>query len=133
MKIRKCDPIEITSLYVQAKKEGIITTPPKSPATFVCADEDGSIVGFARIVYLSEKRARLGNFFVLPDYRRQGIGSALTAYCLALLDEAGKIERVDVYAYHPQMFQKHGFIIVRQYESSYGKTSYMVRKSQTKS
>ena len=44
-------------------------------------DNDKQAIGTARIL-LSEKHAHIGRMAVLPEWRRQGVGSAILACCL---------------------------------------------------
>ncbi len=54
----------------------------------VVAELSGNLVGCANGL-LNENTGWLGNIIVLPEYRRQGIGSALTAYLMEYFHQKG--------------------------------------------
>lgn len=120
---------ELRELYQAARKEGMIDDNRygKSPVTLVkCVDETGKVIGMGKITRLSEKRARLGNLFVLPEYRGKGAGRALIEYRLSILEKG--IKSVDTYTWHPEQYLELGFITVRHYKIARGETYYMVKK-----
>lgn len=63
------------------------------------AEQEGKAVGYAFVVetystFLARPTLYLEDLFVLPDYRRQGIGRALLHFCmkLALAEGCGRME-----------------------------------------
>jgi len=59
----------------------------------IVAELNGEIAGCANGL-LNQKTGWLGNIIVLPDYRRQGIGSALTAYLVEFFHKLGCTSQV---------------------------------------
>lgn len=123
LSIQACDEQDVRSLFADAKKEGVVVKPLKSPSVFfmaVCGEE---VVGFARLCWLSPARARLSNAFVVPTARGRGVGKALIE---ARLDRAGGVQ-MDVFAYWPAMYEIYGFSIVSHRKTVNGDTYYMRR------
>lgn len=125
-KIGICDIQEVQHLFALARRERVVVHLAKSPAVFWRAVCDNQLVGFAQMVFLSPTRARLSNLFVLPAYRRRGIGGALIR---ARLDTVGGL-CVDTYTYWPTIYEPYGFAIVRHRITSNGDTYYMRRSEQ---
>ncbi|MEA5568702.1 TIGR03032 family protein [Anabaena sp. UHCC 0399] len=73
-------------------------TPPKGELTGLSASLDGSIVGFAIAERLNPETAEIISLFVLPEYRKQGIGTRLVAYLERELKTQGCQELVLTYS-----------------------------------
>jgi GNAT superfamily N-acetyltransferase len=61
-----------------------------SQGMLLVAVDDGSVVGFASVTtYPDEETGRIGQVFVLPRYRRWGIGSELIRRCIGYARKQG--------------------------------------------
>jgi uncharacterized protein (TIGR03032 family) len=74
------------------------TQPPQGELTGLSASINGAIVGFAIAERLNSEEAELISLFVLPEYRRQGIGTRLVAYLERELAQQGYEEIVLSYS-----------------------------------
>ncbi|GBF82035.1 TIGR03032 family protein [Aphanothece sacrum] len=73
-------------------------TPPQGELTGLSASINGSIVGLAIAERLNVETAKIISLFVLPDYRKQGIGTRLVAYLERELKTQGFQELVLSYS-----------------------------------
>ncbi|MBN1810949.1 MAG: GNAT family N-acetyltransferase, partial [Anaerolineae bacterium] len=57
---------------------------------------DGCPIGFVSLeVFTAQKRAFVDNFYVVPEERRRGYGTAMVAWLFSLLDDLG-VEQIDL-------------------------------------
>lgn len=80
-------------------------------ARHALAYKDSECVGTARLVVLPWNSGRIGRMAVLPQYRKQGIGSQL----LHALIEQGKSQGISQFDMHAQLsatafYERYGFI-----------------------
>ena len=74
------------------------TQPPQGELTGLSASLDGAIVGFAISERLNPQQAEIISLFVLPEYRKQGIGTRLVAYLERELKTQGCLELILTYS-----------------------------------
>ena len=74
------------------------TQPPQGELTGLSASLDGAIVGFAISERLNPQQAEIISLFVLPEYRKQGIGTRLVAYLERELKTQGCQELILTYS-----------------------------------
>ena len=84
-KIAPCAYSEIEHLVLQAKKERIGITPNTK---FYCAKDNEIVIAFCGIVF-KRGYAVLKNLYVIPKYRKQGIGKELVKYRFKVIKQAG--------------------------------------------
>jgi ribosomal-protein-alanine N-acetyltransferase len=61
---------------------------PEVSAVFVARDQSGTVVGFCSFWHVLDE-LHINNLAVLPEFRRQGIGSALLQHVLARGESLG--------------------------------------------
>jgi len=103
-------------LWTRSDYEGILLAAPSDPLQRcgLVALSDGSLSGFAVTSWLRhETAAELEGVFVDRAHRRQGIGSALVAACIAWSANAGATTvRLEVRASNASalaLYQRYGF------------------------
>ena len=114
-KIAPCSYLEIEHLVAQAKKERIGITPNTK---FYCAKDNGTVIGFCGIVF-KQGYAVVKNIYVMPKYRKHGIGEELIKYQFKVVKQAGYPYAL---AYCTPMsiniFTKLGAKIIKEYKKS---------------
>jgi N-acetylglutamate synthase-like GNAT family acetyltransferase len=122
--ITLCAYADLAPLLPDARRDKLNLAPIASPTVYFRADVDGRLVGMGKLTRLSARRGRLGNLFVLAEFRRQGIGHALIQ---AILDHAREqaFTEVDALTYHPALFTGFGFATEKITHTSYGETHKM--------
>jgi N-acetylglutamate synthase-like GNAT family acetyltransferase len=99
----------------QARRERIGIT---QNTNFYLARQESDIVGFCGIVFKKDY-AVLKNIWVLPEYRRQGIGEAIIAFQIATAKAAGCVfARAFCTPKSIKLFLKQGATITKQYKTS---------------
>jgi ribosomal-protein-alanine N-acetyltransferase len=96
--------------------EQILLAEPSDPLLRcgLVADSGGKVAGFAVSSWLRQEAvAEVEGLFVERDYRRQGVGSALIAACMAWAAKAGASKvRLEVRASNTAahaLYRRHGF------------------------
>lgn len=114
-KIAPCPYSEIEHLVLQAKKERIGITPNTK---FYCATDNEKVIGFCGIVF-KRGYAVVKNIYVIPEYRKQGMGEKLIKYQFKVVKQAGYPYAV---AYCTPMsiniFIKLGAKVIKEYKKS---------------
>lgn len=114
-KIAPCSYSDIQHLVGQAKKERIGITPNTK---FYCAKDNEIVIGFCGIVF-KRGYAVVKNIYVIPQYRKQGLGEELIKYQFKVVKQAGYPYAL---AYCTPMsiniFIKLGAKIIREYKKS---------------
>lgn len=106
--IRKGNLSEINHLKKLANKERVPLTETKADVNYLLAEIDGQVIGF--VGYTIEKdKARLKSDFVHPDYRGNGIYSALFNERIKRLDKVRHLDAFCTPLSLPQ-YLKSGFI-----------------------
>lgn len=91
---------------------------------FYVADGQEQIVGYAHFLRRADHNAELARLYVLPDYQRRGVGTALLQHGLAALAAARyRLCYVAMFidnriAQH--FYQKHGFVFHRDFGQPLG-------------
>jgi GNAT superfamily N-acetyltransferase len=83
--IKKITLSDIGSLKIQSEKEGLLF--PKKEILFIGMYEDERLIAWGGINL--KKRPIFKCDYVIPEYRRQGIGKQFITYRLKLLKELG--------------------------------------------
>jgi N-acetylglutamate synthase-like GNAT family acetyltransferase len=114
-KIAPCPYSEIEHLVLQAKKERIGITPNTK---FYCAKDNEKVIGFCGIVF-KRGYAVVKNIYVIPEYRKQGLGEQIIKYQFKVVKQAGYPYAV---AYCTPMsiniFLKLGAKVIKEYKKS---------------
>lgn len=77
--------------------------------------------GFCSLAKVKEGRWRIRSVYVLPEWRKQGIGAQMTDALLRYAFETLHAEEVEVLALNPDFYQKRGFEVI-------GKTGHGVSR-----
>lgn len=86
-----------------------------SQANLLVATKDSTVVGFGQVRELDERYCELASLFVLPEYRRHGVGTAIVEALLKRHDAAAAANRdVCLLTLKPTVlfYEPHGFRIV---------------------
>jgi N-acetylglutamate synthase-like GNAT family acetyltransferase len=114
-KIAPCSYLEIEHLVAQAKKERIGITPNTK---FYCAKDNEKVMGFCGIVF-KRGYAVVKNIYVMPEYRKQGLGEKIIKYQFRVVKQAGYPYAL---AYCTPMsiniFIKLGAKVIKEYKKS---------------
>jgi amino-acid N-acetyltransferase len=79
---------------------------------FLIAEKDGQIAGACGLSFGPGKLVEVRSLAVLPDYSRQGIGTALVNACITQATLA-ECDRIFVLTYAVPVFEKIGFRIIK--------------------
>jgi amino-acid N-acetyltransferase len=79
---------------------------------FLIAEKDGQIAGACGLSFGPGKLVEVRSLAVLPDYSRQGIGTALVNACITQATLA-ECDRIFVLTYAVPVFEKLGFRIIK--------------------
>jgi amino-acid N-acetyltransferase len=79
---------------------------------FLIAEKDGRIAGTCGLSYGPGSLVEVRSLVVLPEYYRQGIGTALINACIAQATLA-ECERIFVLTYAIPVFEKLGFRVIK--------------------
>jgi len=115
--IRSCEYEEVSHLSKPAHEDGVKITARPSPRWYKYED-----VACA-CLWEPQNRTntkRLSSCWVHPDHRGNGIGKALVLRRVS--DALTAVDRIDTYAYSPDLFHRLGFTEVRWT----GKAHYLV-------
>ncbi|MFW5760207.1 MAG: GNAT family N-acetyltransferase [Cyclobacteriaceae bacterium] len=126
--IEDAKEVELEDLMKKAKNEGVFIHKVDSEARYFKAVKNNEVVGFARVFFPHKDRARLSNLYVLPEYRKRGIGKALIDYRMSRLRHC---KSIDVYTYKPEEYFKLGFKQLKKYDSKNGETYHLKLKQNT--
>ena len=78
-------------------------------------DQSNAMIGFGQIRPLNIEYSELASLYVLPDYRQQGVGSALVKELLARHEDDTKVCLLTL---KPTMsfYEMHGFVCIKSLE-----------------
>ncbi|MCO7124461.1 GNAT family N-acetyltransferase [Sporolactobacillus shoreicorticis] len=96
----------------------------KSSWENICARNEKQLIGYARILSDGIRHAYICNVIVYPDFRKQGIGTAIMKEALKLLKENNLYPTLVASPRKKNYYEKFGF----ETESS-GFTAMCIRKS----
>jgi amino-acid N-acetyltransferase len=120
MKIRKATLKDVDAILhlinVHAEKDQMLFRSREDVCShirdFLVAEKDGQIAGACGLSFGPGRLVEVRSLAVLPDYYRQGIGSALVNACITQATLA-ECDRIFVLTYAIPVFEKLGFRIIK--------------------
>lgn len=87
---------------------------------FYRIDRDGLCVGVLSFFATSD-HVRLGEFYLLGDFRGKGLGTRILRHCLSCADEMGLPVRLEYLKWNPvgHLYLRHGFSVISENEIHY--------------
>lgn len=83
-------------------------------------DRDGRCVGVVS-VFAASDHVRLGEFYLLGDFRGKGLGTRILRHCLSCVDEIGLPVRLEYLKWNPvgHLYLRHGFSVISENDIHY--------------
>jgi predicted GNAT family acetyltransferase len=106
MKVEEVSYDEVKHLKAEAAKEGAAITDTRDTKWYAVAD-DGEVIAAAGL-YRGGTFWRLKGDYVCGEYRGRGLYAALIQTRLDVCAEA--FRGVEVFTYHPSIFESRGFV-----------------------
>jgi GNAT superfamily N-acetyltransferase len=75
----------------------------------------GRAVGTLSVLQAAD-HVRFGEFYLLPEYQRRGLGSRILRHCLSVADQLGLPVRLEYLKWNPvgSLYRRHGFESIGQ-------------------
>ena len=87
---------------------------------FYRIDREGRCVGVVS-VFATSDHVRLGEFYLVGDFRGKGLGTRILRHCLSYADEIGLPVRLEYLKWNPvgHLYLRHGFSVISENDIHY--------------